>query len=178
MKSTSYKPIDVPIKLHLEFNQITAGELSNMLRQWQALLRSAWRESYGLNYRGRIPNARILVVSASTENSCTFLTDIALPLAITTSLMGPVKDWPTAAMTAYHYLGSVWSIKKSRDDSAASSHLYIRGGETPELIVSADDLKESETGQRIERMWNTANSGGLAVTVQSLDDDVEESFSE
>ena len=170
MKSTSYKSINVPIRLHLEFDQITVGELSNILRQWQALLRAAWRESYEIHYGGSIPNARILVVSTSTKNSCDFVTDIALPLSIGTSLIGPVKDWPTVAATAYHYLAAKWSTKRASNDVAASNHMYMRGGEDPEIIVSTDDLRDSVTGERIERMWNAANSGGLKMTVDRPDE--------
>ena len=97
---------------------------------------------------------------------------------ITTSLIGPVKDWPTVAITAYHYLAAVWSTKKAQDDGVASNHVYMRGGEAPEIIVSADDLRDRVTGQRIERMWYTANSGGLRMTVDRPNEDVEESPSE
>lgn len=176
MKSTSYKSIDVPIRLHLEFDQITVGELSNLLRQWQALLRAAWRESYDLRYPDHpIPNARILVVSTSSESSCDFVAVIAVHLPVVTSLIGPVRDWPALATAAYLRIGEVWSAKTARDDSAASNHLYMRGGETPEISVNAEDLGDPETGPRIERMWNTANSGGVGMTFDGPNEDDEDS---
>ena len=172
LKSTSYKSIDAPIKLRLEFDVTTVGELSSILRQWQVLLRTAWRESYEINYQGSAPNARILVSSASTENSFEILTDIALPLA---AIFGPVKEWPAVARTAYHYLASVWSEKEDQDYTIDSDHVYVRGGETPEIRVSAAALKDSETGQRLERMWEIANSGAIRLTVEELDDEDDQS---
>ena len=120
LRSRRYRSIDAPIKLKLEFNEITVGELSSLLRQWQALVRSAWRESYGLSNSGRVPTARILVVSASTENSFEILTDIAIPLSIATAFMGPFKDWPRIARTAWSFLELAWTERTDRSDETSS----------------------------------------------------------
>ena len=167
MKSTDFKSIGSPIKLRLEFEGVTVAELSNILRQWNALLRLAWRESYAIHYRGRAPNAHILVASVSTENSFEVLADIALATA---NILGPAIDWPTVARIAYGYLASKWRESGEQNEADISSHLYLRGGETPELRVSTDVLGDSKIGERIERMWNTANSGGIRLTVEESDD--------
>ncbi len=171
MKSTSFKSIGAPIKLQLEFKETTVGELSNILRQWQVLLRTAWRESYEINYPGSAPNPRILVASASTENSFEILSDISLPVMYVTAIFGPVVGWPAVARTAYRFLALVWSEKKDQNESLASEHVYLRGGESPELRVNADVLKDSETGERLERMWAIANSGGFELTVEEPEND-------
>ena len=47
----------------------------------------------------------------------------------------------------------------------------MRGGASPELRVSADVLRDSETGERLERMWAIANSGGFELTVEEPEND-------
>ena len=170
LRSRQYRSIDAPIKLKLEFNEITVGELSSLLRQWQALVRSAWRDSYERSNRDGVPNARILVISASTENSFEVLTDIAIPItSFAATVLGPAKDWPAVARTAWSYLESTWTARADRSGTTASDHVYIRGGETPEIRVSADALRDSETGGRVERMWEIANSGSIRTTVTGPD---------
>lgn len=170
MKSKDLISIGSPIKLRLEFDGVTVAELSNILRQWNALLRVAWRESYAIHYGGRAPNAHILVASASTENSFEVIADIALPLAANASILGPAIDWLTLARIAYGYLASRWREREEQREADVSSHLYLRGGETPELRVSTVVLANRKIGDRIERMWDTANSGGIRLTVEELDD--------
>ena len=176
MKSTDFKSIGAPIKLRLEFDETTVGELSNILRQWQVLLRTAWRESYEINYRVSPPNPRILVSSASTENSFEIITDISLPLTVVGGILGSDTDWVDVARTAYRYLASIWSEKKDDDYAEASDHVYIRGGKDPELIASPDALRDNETGERIERLWKTANSGGINLTIEEPDDEDEDAL--
>ena len=178
MKSTNYKSIDVPIKLHLEFKEITMGELSNILRHWQALLRSAWRESFALHYQDDIPNVRILVVSTSAENSIEFLSDFAISLSVGTALLGPVRDWPAVARTSYHYVRSELSVREGKRDSAVRDHVYLRGGTVPKLVASEEALRDREVGQRIERLWEIANSGAVRLTVEEPNDEGDESESE
>ena len=174
MRNSNYKPIGVPINLHLEFDQMTVGELSSILREWQALLRSAWREWYEIQYSGKAPTARLLAVSASTENSLDLLSDLAIPtLYFTTQVLGPAKDWPAVVGSAYHYLHSVWSQKERRYEDGDFRHVYIRGGFTLELLVDRASLKDSETGERIEKLWKIANSGFIDMTVEEQDDQVE-----
>ena len=170
MKSKDYKSIDVPIKLRLDFDETTVGELSSILRQWQVLLRTAWRESYSLYYSGSAPNQRILVASASTKNSFEINTDFALQLAFVSSIFGPVRDWPAVARTTYRFLASVWTEKNEKEDTFIFSEVYIRGGESPELRVNADVLRDSETGTRIERLFEIAVAGGFGLAVEEPDD--------
>ena len=170
MRSTKYESIEVPIRLHLEFNQMTVGELSSILRQWQALLRSAWRESYELQFTRRVPTARVLTVSASTKRSFDILSEFAIPLQLSTAFLGPVYNWPYLARAVCGYLGSVWPPKTQHLDREDSGHVFIMGGQTPVLDVSADDLKDTETGQRIERLWEIANSGSIKIIVEAPSD--------
>ncbi|MCY4580340.1 MAG: hypothetical protein OXD31_15015 [Chloroflexi bacterium] len=172
MKSTRYESLDVPIKLHLDFTKITVGELSNIMRDWQALLRCVWRESYALQYPGRIPSPRILVVTASTENSFEIISDIAIhTLFFGTAFLGPVRNWPNVAKQAHGYLREVWLQKAARSGSSVGNHVYMRGGDSPEVIATIDALQDSEAGARLERMWDRANRGEIELTIEELDDD-------
>ena len=159
----------MPIKLHIEFDQITVGELSNYLRQWQALLRVAWRESYELHSSDRVPNSHILVVSASTENSF----EIIACVAIAANLFGPAMSWPDVAKRTFRYLHSVWSDKEKRFPEESSNHTYIRGGESPEIRVSDDILRDSDAGDRVVTMWRIANGSNVRLRIEESTDDDE-----
>ena len=168
MRSTNYIPIEAPINLHLEFDQMTVGELSNLLRQWQALLRAAWLESWELGFSGRAPTPRLLVVSASTESSYNILSDIAIPaLYFTTSVLGPIVQWPSVGRQAYGYLGSMWrSREKLRSEREESERVFIMGRDMAVFSASVDALRDSVVGPRLERMWDTANGGSVNMTVE------------
>ena len=170
MRSTRYDPLDTPIKLHLEFKQITVGEISSVLRQWQAILRSAWREAYELQFSGSVPTARIIAVSVSTEHSLDILSDIAIPaLHLSVATIGPIKDWRTVTRSAYGYLNSVWSQKAEEEYGAPSQTMRMRGGDVPELDIPVDALRDSKTADRIETLWRIANSGEIDITVEAID---------
>ena len=170
MRSTRYSLLEVPVRLHLEFNQMTIGELSRILREWQVVLRSAWRESYELQFQTRAPSARVLTDSASTKCSFDVVSAFAIPLSLSTSFLGPVYNWPYLARTACGYLGSVWPSPTRQLEREDSGLVFIRGGNTPELDVSVDTLTDTETGQRIERLWAIANSGSIRITVEAPSD--------
>ena len=148
MKTKSFRSIDVPIKLRLEFDDITLGELSNFLRQWQALLHAAWRESFELSDLGRAPRVHILVASASTENSFDILSYIALHSDYFEAVFGPVKDWASSVRHVLSFLGLVWSRREARIARDDSDRLYIRGGDSPEMSVGVDILRDSEAARR------------------------------
>lgn len=162
MKFTNYESIDEPIRLHLEFDQITVGKLSSILGQWQVVLRSAWRESYELQLVGRAPTARVLTVSTSTKHSFDLIAEFVI---LSTSFLGPIYNWPSLVRTAYGYLGSVWLLKERQSEREDSGHAFIRGVQSAELDVPIDALKDSGTGQRIERLWEIANRGSINITV-------------
>ena len=167
MRTRGYQPISVPAKSHLDFDQMTVGELSNILRQWQALLQSAWRESYELAYSSRAPTMHLMTVSASTENSFELFSDFAIPAVyVANVILGPVKDWLPAAMNAYRYLASAWESRSRQPLAESSGHVLIRGGDSPEMMVPVSALRDTEVGPRVETLWSIANSGLIKVTVE------------
>ena len=54
MRTENYRQIEAPVKLLLEFEHLTVGELSNVLRQYQALLPAAWRDTGRAQAHGAI----------------------------------------------------------------------------------------------------------------------------
>ena len=167
MKSTDYRRIDVPIRLHMSFEDITVGELSKLLRIWQALLRAAWRESYERRYREPSPNARILVNTASTSNSLDIISDIAVHLAFVSTLAGPVRDWPAVVRDCYRYLGSAWMAERRQQPIGASEHtLNMRGVQAPENLAGTDAYDDSMVRPYVRSFMETANGGGIRVTVE------------
>ena len=182
MWSNAYSHMGVPIRLHLEFSQMTIGELSGVLATWQALLRAAWRESNELSLGRTGPQARMVVEATSAANSFDMVSDIAVNLTTATALVGPVRDWPALARASYRYLGSVWREQERREPSLASGHalyaqdevdmagaLYMRGGRVPELIVGTDSLAQRGVAEQVVRLWELANRGGITLTVDDSD---------
>ena len=177
MKTTLYRPINVPIRLHLEYQQMTVGELSNILRNWQVVLRSAWEESLqlelsdGVSSRS-VPTTRILTVSTSTENSLDLIADFAIHAVLFGSAtVGPVVTWPSVVRNTYGFLYDVWEYRRSRhSDPEKHQYVYIRGRGSPEMMVPAHLLANSKCGERVERLWEIANSGNIEITVDATAD--------
>ena len=88
MKATNFVQIGTPIKLHLEYDKMNVGELSVILRNWQALLRSVWLESYRIQRNAMPPTTRVLTSAASTEHSFELVSEYAIPaLVIATAVL-------------------------------------------------------------------------------------------
>ena len=170
MKSRNYQPIDAPINLHLEYQFMTLGELSGILRDWQAILLSGWKKSFELqDFSSQLldlsspPSTRILTVSGSTERSYDIVSNYAvMGLTVSSAIFGPVTTWPSVAKTAYAYIHSIWTQKRLHGDR---NHLFIKGGSSPEIWASYEVLRDPETGPRIERLWKRATSGEIKITV-------------
>ena len=172
MRTRTYRPIEVPIRLHLEYNQITVGELSNVLRHWQVVLRSAWKESMQLKTSeempaGNVPTVRLLISSASTENSFDIITDFATrAVFLGSAVVGPLVRWPVIARNAYGFLFNIW--EHNRDESSeynGEPHLYIRGRNSQEMRVPAEILADSRCAEQVVKLWKIANSGDIKITV-------------
>ena len=98
MRTGSYRHIEAPVRLSLEFEHLTVGELSNVLRQYQALLRAAWRDA-GRDQDIRTPPVRLLTVSTSTDHSFDLISEFAIPAYhFSTALVGPVTSWMTVSL--------------------------------------------------------------------------------
>ena len=79
---------------------------------------------------------------------------------------------------SYHRLRSELSAREGRRDSVVRDHVYLRGGTVPKLVASEKALRDSETGERIERLWEIANGGVIRLTVEEPNDEADESESE
>lgn len=171
MKSTGYAALKAPIKLHLEYSKMTIGELSNILRHWQALLRAVWRDSYELQHGDRAPNARVLTIATSTENSLDLISDYAIPGVVIANLfLGPVTDWPMQARMAYAYLSRLWESKKEERIEGGDVGVTIIGGRTPFMSFPAETLESDATARRLVELWRIANSGSISVTFEEVND--------
>lgn len=165
MKSKDHSRTEVPIRLHLEFDQLTVGELGRFLMVWQALIRAAWLESYEFNIGGTGPEARVVVETVSSGNSLDVVSEIAVNLS---TFASSIRDMRVLAHACYRYIGAVWLARERRQPDLAASHVFVRGERGAEIIVPVDVLAGSETGGRIERMWSVANSGGITITVERV----------
>ena len=180
MKSSNYRPINVPLRLHLEYEQITVGELSNILRHWQALLRTAWRESFQLQYADKVPigvpTTRVLTVAATTENSFDLLSNFAIQAFIIGNIaVGPVVTWPDIVRGSYRYLSAVWERDSAEKYARETERLvFIKGGDTPELLVPLEALANRETGERLERLLAILAGGEITGTIEEESDNLDE----
>ena len=164
MRSTNYTQINEPIKLHLEYDKMTVGELSNITRQWQALLRVAWRESYEAEHGGTAPNARVLTVAASTENSFELISEYAIPtILFATVVFGPVVNWPGLARAAYTRIRNRLGGASEREPWS-EDRIYMRAADR-EINLPADVVADDETTERIIKLLKTLNSGRIIGTI-------------
>ena len=194
MKSNRYEPLNTPIRLHLEYENLTVGELSGILRQWQVVLRSAWRETYVRQsnavdftdpegrfisfaakesmYRGST-TARLLVVTTSTAHSFDILADFGLDRALlfSTAFLGPIVNWPSFVRVVYEYLRLIVEARLKRYGD--SGKVLIKGVGSTELQIHSDMLKDSDTADRVERLWEIANSGNVRMSIDMLDEAAE-----
>ncbi len=191
MKSTAHVAITAPIKLHLEYREMTVGELSNILRHWQALLRVAWREAYELQHGRRAPKPRVFTVAASTGNSFDLISEYALPwILIASQILGSATDWHRQARIAYGYLSHIWKIKSGEyvereptleegfegelaireNTDVGEQQVTIIGGDKPAITFPSHILDQSETSGRLLQFWKIANSGDIAATMQEIHD--------
>ena len=171
MKSTSYAAINAPIKLRLEYSKMTVGELSNVLRHWQALLRAAWREAYELQHGVKAPNTHLLTIASSTENSFDLISDYALQTAIIANLvLGPVTDWPGQARMVYAYLSLIWETEGEAHLEADQERVTIIGGDTPAITFPSNMLENEEIAGRLKAFWKIANSGDISISIQEVNE--------
>ena len=169
MKSTSYAAVNAPIKLHLEYSKMTIGELSNILRHWQALLRAVWRDAYELQHGVRAPNTHVLTIATSTENSLDLISDYALQGAIIANLiLGPVTDWPRQARIAYAYLSHFRETEREARLEEGQEQVTITGGKTPLIAFPSHMLENEAISERLVEFWRIANSGNISVTVEEV----------
>ena len=172
MRTENYRQIEAPVKLLLEFEHLTVGELSNVLRQYQALLRVAWRDT-GRAQAIRTPPVRLLTVSTSTDHSFDLISEFAIPaLHFSTSLFGPVISWPSFANSTFQYVIAAWSRLARNPEARRSGQVFIKGVGGTELHVPVSALQETNTARSIENLWAIAHRGRISVTLELPDGDV------
>ena len=185
MKATNYTQINAGIRLHLEYDKMTVGELSNITRQWQALLRAAWRESYptqaipteplptALRPTEPIPtppNARVIIITASTENSLELIAEYALiTTTITAAVFGPMVDWPGLARAAYRHIQNKLEGSRETGSVRDEGRIYMRSGDR-EVNLPNQVLADDETGERARKLMETFFSGGISGTIEEIDE--------
>ena len=170
MKATNYTQINAGIKLHLEYDKMTVGELSNITRQWQALLRAAWRESYQTVDSRPAPNARVITITASTENSFELTAQYALlTIVITTAVLGPMVDWPGLARAAYRHIQNKLEGSRETGSVRDEGRIYMRSGDR-EVNLPNQVLADDETGERARKLMETFFSGGISGTIEEIDE--------
>lgn len=166
MKSTSYTRISATVKLHLEYNQMTVGELSNILRHWQALLRVAWMEVYESEHDHDAPKPRILISAASTDNSFDLISEYAIPTVMhSAAVFGPLINWPRQAITVYNFIKAKLQETKEARFNQNYDRVYLRVGDR-EIDAPVHALQDTTAGSRIENLLAIMVSGDVDMDIE------------
>ena len=178
MKSTAYTGIGAPIRLRLEYGNLTAGELGGILIQWQALLRRTWHSVYLQDYDAGPPTVRLFTKSVSSEHSIEIVTDFAIlsgllqqgPEAMVSAYHllseAPLREWSTFGRTVHAYLAKIWRVQQGRSESISyDNRIVIRGGQDPSISLHLDALEDKETAERLLKFWDTANRGNVVASI-------------
>ena len=179
MKSRQHEPVGLPIRLHLEYQRMTAAELSAILRQWQVVLRAVWVEAYlglgpypnkGVPFT-RVPRSaapRILVSALSDRESIDVWVEYAVrigeQLAVPALFAGPVKDWPSVVRGVYAYLVSLLHSPAMNDRDLARDYVSMETSHI-KLVAPADVLWDGEAAKSLGMLMDRAMSGDLRTSI-------------
>ena len=171
MKSTVYKSTGVSITLLLRYNNITVGEVSSILREWQALLRAAWNEAYEIDNGRKAPTVRLLTTATSSMHSIELVAEYAIHAANFASdiapVLGPAIDWPKQAATAYGYLEHLWRReRKRREGNESIGQIEITGRHGSSIRFPSNVLERENTARRLLQFWDVANRGDIEVSAR------------
>ena len=147
MRSTRLTTVYVPIRLHLDFERMTAAELGTILQQWQAVLRAAWLERLeaydrpmGAGFGPRQRTGHVLITTVSSRNSIEVEVAFALGEVLRTQ---PLSFWISHAHDVVGYIMSVMHATPFRE--AAADYLprpvIPRSGEWPGAHLKMLKLK-------------------------------------
>lgn len=167
MRARGYQSINVPIRLRLEFEHLTVAELSNILSNYQRMLRASWRETLHDWQAQHSPNVRLVVSGASSGSSPVDIwTDYIIPgIHLGSALVGPLKDWPSVVKTIFHYLRVLWSVADEQSSDDSPDRVNITGGSNPQLNILVSVLRDRRTAQEIKELWDIAQRGRIRLTV-------------
>ena len=171
MRSSRYIGIDEPVNLHIGgYANITVGELSAIYREWQALLRHAWKGAWKETQGSKYPTIHILAKSVTSEKSIDLEAVYAVHGAAMAAnlVLGPLVDWPTRVKTAYSYIVAHWDRLERQQESVQRGD--GDGGveiETPRtrMRFPSHVLKDEEMTNRLERIHKRAIAGDLQIKV-------------
>ena len=168
MRSSRYVGIDEPVNLHIGgYANITVGELSAIYREWQALLRHAWRAAWKETQGPECPTIHTLARSITSEKSIDLEAVYAVhEAAMATSLvLGPLVDWPTRVRTAYSYIvAHRYSLERQesvqKDDGDSGVEI-----ETPHTRIRFPSrvLRDEEMTNRLQKLHRMAIAGDLQI---------------
>lgn len=172
MRGRGYQPINVAIRLRLEFEFLTAAELSNILTNYQRMLRAAWRETLHDQHVDKSPAFRLVVTGASSSSPLEVWVNYVLPAVyFGTAIVGPVKDWPGFVKAIFAYVRAVWSATGKGPGDSSSDHIIITGGSDPQLNIPVSALHDRRTAQHIKELWSVAQKGRIKITIKIEDTD-------
>jgi|SRR3990172_1223929 len=168
MRGPGYQAINVSIRLRLEFEHLTVAELSNILANYQRMLRAAWRETLHDQKVEKSPTVRLVVTGASSGSSpLEVWVNYVLPgIYLGSAMVGPVKDWPSIVKSIFDYVRELWWVLGQRPDDPLSDRVMITGGSHPQLNIPLSALHNRSTAREIQNLWSVAQKGRIKLTIK------------
>lgn len=161
MRSGHYETIGAPVRLRIDYEVLTLGELSNILRRWQVLLRSAWKDNWLQRHGPEPPYVRVFTSTINSGSPIDLLSDFALPLSIITAVFGPVIDWPSRGREAIDFLSQ--RLRQQRE--LENDRIYLELGERPVMDFPARVTERTENTDNLIRIIEAARSGNFSLTI-------------
>ena len=154
MRQKQIRAVWRPLRLHLEFEKLSAGEVGSIMTAYQAPLRQAWRSEIRRLGISRPPSEpRVILTSLSTASSLDLLADYGLPaLVVSTSLLGPVRNWPAIASGSLRYMAYELTAIARREPGR---QMRIVGPAGTQLELPVDVLEDLDLARRAHRFWKT-----------------------
>lgn len=188
MRSRSYRRIEpaMAIRLSIEFDELTVGELSNILRQYQATLRTAWKIEASDLRMPTVPGPRLLTGLVSSRNSLEIVTEFALHAAMLSNFfVGPVANWPDVVRGTFHRLQAATSRMRigarpagrrgadpTDSDDSFDRRIVIQGGYRPRLeLRDPSVLTEEPIARGVTELWRIAQGGQTDIILELLESD-------
>jgi hypothetical protein len=176
MRGRRYQPINLSIRLRLEFDFLTVAEFSNTLAIYQRMLRAAWRDTLNDHAVTESPAFRLVVTRASSSSPLEVWVNYILPTVyFSSAIAGPLKDWPGFVKAIFAYLRGLWSAIGKDPANLPSDHIVITGGSVPSLNIPVSALHNRKTAQHIKELWSVAHSGriNLSIKIEGTDESID-----
>lgn len=98
--------VDSPVRLYLEYEVITLGELASITRAWDVTIKAFFREEVRRRGTTRLPGLAMVARRVTTPSSSELIADVALAISVFNAVGGPLVSWKAMVAASVSHLGS------------------------------------------------------------------------